>query len=134
MGWTLEMVQANNAKHGQPKKAEPRGVVDTSDHVELETPLHNDIIIECNRCGWVYFHSRTDKRTTRPEGEPDFIIMMNGGLTLYVECKRKGEDLSNAQEALTKKASALGHKIHLVRSMREFQNAVKVTIGNKFAV
>ena len=85
-----------------------------------ELELHNEIIRECRRRGWVYVHSNPTKKATNQPGTPDFIIAADGGRTLYVECKTKTGKLSKAQADFKRDIEALGHQFHLVRSMKQF--------------
>lgn len=85
-----------------------------------EDQLHADIIDECKRRRWQYFHSGMHKRTTINLGTPDFIVMADGGRTLYVECKTKDGKMTMEQLAVSVHAHALGHCVHVVRSFEEF--------------
>ena len=53
-------------------------------------------------------------------GEPDFVILAEGGRVLFVECKSRTGKLSPAQAALKHHAGKLGHTVRVVRSMEEF--------------
>jgi len=59
-------------------------------------------------------------RTHRTEGEPDFIILCDGGKTLLVECKDRTGKVSPKQACVIAHASKLGHCVNVVRSMEEF--------------
>lgn len=98
-----------------------------------EEQLHNDIMEECDRRGWLYFHGAMCRRTYRTEGEPDFIILAppvgssqreaNGFAprVLLIECKSATGKLSPAQRDVAAHAAKLGHTIHVVRFMQEFK-------------
>jgi hypothetical protein len=97
-----------------------------------EGDLHSAIKAECRRRGWLYFTGSMASRTRRTIGEPDFVILGGGnsGCTQYpvvylVECKTRTGKLSPQQQAVIHAAAALGHKIHVVRSMREFLEIIK---------
>lgn len=88
--------------------------------VESESALHDSILEECKRRGWIAFHSRMDKPQTGNVGTPDFIIAASDGRTFYVECKRKGGKCSAAQNA-TLAWLALNKQISgVVSSLEEF--------------
>lgn len=88
--------------------------------VERESDLHNDIMAECKRRGWIAFHGSMAERTARVCGEPDFIILGDNGRVLFIECKTKSGKLSTEQLGIQLWAGKLGHKIHVVRSMDDF--------------
>ena len=85
-----------------------------------EAKLHEDILAECRRRGWLVFHGSMAHRTFRTPGEPDFVILRDNGKTLMVECKSGTGKLSTDQQAVAAWASKLGHQIHVVHSMEEF--------------
>lgn len=85
-----------------------------------EAKLHAAIKDYCRQKGWIAFHGAMSKATHRTKGEPDFIIAADHGRTLYVECKTKTGKLSAAQVAICAQVEHLGHRYHVVRSMREF--------------
>ena len=86
-----------------------------------ERDLHEEIFDECRRRGWIALHGSMAERTCRTLGEPDFIILADGGRVLFVECKTRTGKLSPAQAALKFHAEKLGHTIYVVRSLEEFQ-------------
>jgi hypothetical protein len=88
--------------------------------VEKEADLHNEILAECRRRGWIAVHSRMDLPTTTSVGTADFIIFIDGGKTLAVECKAKSGKLSMEQLSTSAWLSKLGHTLHIVRSFPEF--------------
>jgi len=87
---------------------------------EREAELHEKIFDECRRRGWIALHGSMAERTCRTLGEPDFVILADGGRVLFVECKSRSGKLSPAQTALKHHAEKLGHTVHVVRSMEEF--------------
>lgn len=90
-----------------------------------EADLHNAIIDECRRRGWVFFHGSMAERTSRTLGEPDFQIAGEGGRTWYVECKSRIGKLSPAQRNMKAHLEKLGHAYHVVRSFSEFLEVIK---------
>lgn len=98
------------------------------DAVKREADLHAQIFDECRRRGWIVFHGAMSERTHRTKGEPDFIILKDSGVVLFVECKTATGKLSPDQLAIKAWASKLGHVIHVVRSIEEFY---KVLSGSK---
>ena len=90
--------------------------------VEDERELHAQIIAHCNAQWppWNAIHARMDKASTLEAGAPDFTIQLPAGRTLYVECKTKTGKLSEAQRNWAHMAKALGHTVHVVRSLADF--------------
>jgi hypothetical protein len=82
--------------------------------------LHEQIMEECRRRGWITLHGSTAHPTRRNEGEPDFIVIADGGRIFLIECKSKTGKLSIEQQQFAAHAAKLGTKVHLVRSLREF--------------
>ena len=98
---------------GRPPMGEVAGV-------PREAELHEEIFDECRRRGWIALHGSMAERTCRTLGEPDFVILADGGRVLLVECKSRSGKLSPAQAALKHHAEKLGHTVQVVRSMEEF--------------
>lgn len=112
------------------------------DAVKVESDLHDQIIAECHRRGWIAFHSRMDMRTGRPCGEPDLIILgiryepfspqfgcsttiKTAPAVWFIECKSRLGKLRPAQQGMIAWAAKLGHQIHVVRSFSEFLEVLK---------
>ena len=92
------------------------------DAVGREAELHEAIFDECRRRCWIALHGSMAERTCRTLGEPDFVILAGEGRVLLVECKSRTGKLSPAQFALKHHAERLGHTVHVVRSLVEFEN------------
>jgi hypothetical protein len=92
----------------------------TRNGVSREASLHEEIYDECRRRGWIALHGSMAERTCRTLGEPDFVILADGGRVRFVECKSRTGKLSPAQAALKHHAERLGHTVHVVRSLEEF--------------
>ena len=90
------------------------------DAVERESDLHEAVFDECRRRCWIALHGSMAERTCRTLGEPDFVILADGGRVLLVECKSRTGKLSPAQFALKHHAERLGHTVHVVRSLEDF--------------
>ena len=88
--------------------------------VSREAELHESIFDECRRRGWIALHGSMAERTCRTLGEPDFVILADGGRVLFVECKSRSGKLSPAQAALKHHDEKLGHTVHVVRSLEDF--------------
>ena len=99
--------------------------------VPRESDLHEEIFAECRRRGWIALHGSMAERTCRTLGEPDFVILADGGRVLFVECKSRNGKLSPAQAALKHHAEKLGHAVHVVRSMKEFLEVANRTDGTQ---
>ena len=92
----------------------------TDPGVEREADLHNAILIEIKRRGWIAFYSRMDKPTTATIGQPDIICMADEGRTFYLELKTAKGKLSTEQLAIKAWAKKLNHEVHTVRSLSDF--------------
>lgn len=95
----------------------------SSGGVELESELHRQIIEECKRRGWLAVHSRMDAPTTTQLGVADFIILAPNRV-LLIEAKSRTGKRTPAQLGFAMWAEKLGHKVHLVRCLSDFFQAV----------
>ena len=59
-------------------------------------------------------------KTFRTLGEPDFVILQDGGRFLLAEAKTAKGKLSTDQLGFQMKAERLGHKVNVVRSLSQF--------------
>ena len=85
-------------------------------------------------CQWLNLHeslgeltydwSRTDKRTTRRLGAPDFVVYLPKALTLFLEFKAEGAKLTLEQQ---KQAAILDKLGFVVRVVRSAQEAIELT-------
>lgn len=89
-----------------------------------ERKLHDDIAAECKRRGWLAFHGSMAHRTKRTVGEPDFVILANGGRLYLVEAKTRTGKLRTEQLAVAAWCRKLGHTFHIVRSIEEFKDII----------
>lgn len=115
--------QAKFDEHGRRRESSVASKV--SNECENESQLHEDIIEYCKSKGWYYVHSRMDQRSTNAIGTPDFIIAIDGGKTLWIECKIPGKKATIFQLAALTHLNKLQHKARLVTSMDGFVEAVK---------
>jgi hypothetical protein len=95
------------------------------DGVCIESDLHDSILADCRKRGWIALHGRMDFSTGRTIGEPDFTIIADCGRTFYIECKSKTGKVSKEQMALHAWASKLGHTVHVVRNMEEYFKVIQ---------
>ena len=116
---TAEQVRAYEMRQSRGKQGA------ATEGVEKESGLHNEIISECARRGWLPFHGSMAHRSFKTPGEPDFVILASNGRMFLIECKSKTGKLSPDQQAIAAWAAKLGHTIHVVRSMAEFLEVVK---------
>lgn len=112
----LIMLQRISKRPAQPCCGQP---------VEDESELHQAILDECKRRGWLALHGSMAHRTHRSLGEPDAVILCDGGRVLLIEAKSKTGKLRPEQAALHAWATKLGHKVWVVRNMDEFLEAAK---------
>lgn len=89
-----------------------------------ECDLHYAIIDFCKGKGWIYFHGSMAHKTKRTAGEPDFTILADSGRVFLIECKTRISKLSPEQLGLKLWAEKLGHAIHVIRSIEEFEKLV----------
>ena len=94
------------------------------DSSKSEAYLHAEIIQDCRRRGWIYLHGSMASETHRTLGEPDFVILADGGRVFFIECKGAEGKLRPAQAAIAFHAARLGHEIHVVRSMLDYVNVI----------
>lgn len=92
---------------------------------DREGKLHDQILEECKRRGWLAFHDRMDRPTTGTLGRPDFIILADNGRVIMVECKRGIQKPSTAQRDVIAWAAKLGHTVHVVRSLDDFLSIIR---------
>lgn len=122
MRMTIGEVLAHQARVKLRADGKGRFTVLEIDGCNAEADLHTQIIAHCNAQWppWNVIHARMDKASTLEAGAPDFTIQLPAGRTLCVECKTKSGKLSEAQRNWAHKAKALGHTVHVVRSLAEF--------------
>ena len=94
------------------------------DAVEHEADLHDEIIAECRKRGWICFHGSMAHRTKRTIGEPDFVVLADRGRVFFCEGKARSGKLSPEQLGMALWAEKLGHEIHLIHSLKEFVDIV----------
>jgi hypothetical protein len=107
----------------QSRRSKPHSEGDQElrrESVDEEEDLHKDILSECARRGWIAFHGSMAHSTFRTPGEPDFVLLLDGGRVLLVECKSKTGKPSTAQLGIIAWAAKLGFEIHIVRSFPQF--------------
>lgn len=97
----------------------------TSEGVEREADLHDQIEKELRRLGYYYVHSRMDRATTQHKGVVDFIIAVPGKLdtpprTLWLEAKGKRTKITPEQLGALAWLDRDGHETAIVRSLPEF--------------
>lgn len=120
----MRLAKQHNAELCGEVECTPETGRQIADRVMRELDLHNSILQVCKANGWIALRSSMAEATSRPPGEPDFCILASEGRVFWIECKSAKGKLSPAQLAFHAWAHKLGHKIHVVRSMREFQEIV----------
>lgn len=130
----LNAILAKPAYAARNPMLKPDGFVNLSPLISvLESPrtaytyeqqLHYDIMEECERRGWLYFHGAMCKRTHRTSGEPDFHCLLPNGKVLFIECKTRRGKLSESQQSISAHMNRLGHALHVVRSIQDFMQIV----------
>jgi hypothetical protein len=98
----------------------PVAIKNSTVAVSDEAELHQQIIADCRRRGWISLHGSMAHSTFRTVGEWDFTILADGGRILLIECKTKVGKLSTEQQGMIAWAKKLGHTVHVIRSFEEF--------------
>jgi hypothetical protein len=115
--WELMAYEARQNRH---RHTTGNGVMSGHEH-----ELHEFIRLECSNRGWIALHGAMSHRTHRTKGEPDFIILADGGRSWHVECKTRTGKLSLDQSGMDRHYAKLGHRYHIIRSEREFLELIK---------
>jgi hypothetical protein len=109
----------------QPTTAE--AVAMSEKTILREAELHQMILDEVRRRGWIAFHGSMAHRTYRTPGEPDLLIFGDNGRHWLIEVKVGGNKLSLEQQAIAAQGAKLGHPVHVVRSFKQFLRIVDGT-------
>jgi hypothetical protein len=117
----FERMQARVA----PKRELVSDAYKLTDAVTRESDLHSFISDFCRQRGWIAFHGSMAHRAMRTIGEPDYQILADKGRVFLIECKTAKGKLTPEQLGLAMLAEKLGHKIHCIRSMKEFIELTK---------
>lgn len=124
MNWTPAQAAAYESR--QQGKLVPTTAADDATPDGQEEKLCQAIIRYCDARRWICARSRPDRPTTTMPGWPDFTILADGGRLFFVECKTRTGKLSPAQLGFHGWAERLGHRVHVVRSVGEFLEVVKL--------
>ena len=108
--------RVNKSKVPEPSNSEP---------VNRERDLHDAIEADLKLRRFYYCHSRMDKASTQQAGIPDFIVAASDGITIWLECKAKGNKLSKEQSIARHCLLALGHHYFTVYSWQDYELAMK---------
>lgn len=111
-------LEANKAKR------DPDDAGERAAGVEHEADLHEAIMSSCRSRGWLVFHGSMAHRTHRSLGEPDLFVIADHGRFFMVECKSKTGKLTIEQQGVVLWAAKLGHTVHVIRSLAEFEKIV----------
>lgn len=80
---------------------------------------------------WKIIAARSDKPSTLEVGAHDMTVFLPGNVTAKLELKAKDGKVKPAQAAWAAELRALGHKVHVVRSMEEFHAAIAEERGTR---
>jgi hypothetical protein len=117
-GFTAEWYNAQLAKRGDRMKR-----LSEEPAVEREVDLHSEIMQRCRQLGWLALHGSMAHIARRTPGEPDFVILGDNRAVHLIECKARSEKQTKEQAMLAAHAHRLGHIVHVVRNMKEFEIA-----------
>ena len=95
------------------------------DAIQRESDLHDLIMADIRRRGWLAVHSRMDMATTTAVGVPDFVIMGDKGRMWWIECKATGGKLTPEQQAFHAQAKHLGHIVTTVWNFDGYIQAIQ---------
>jgi hypothetical protein len=87
--------------------------------------LHYPILQWCKDQGAAYIRARSDMMSTIQRGAPDFTIFHQGRVFL-IECKSRTGKLKPEQIGWAMMAERNKFQVHVVRSMAEFMEIVKI--------
>jgi len=100
-----------------------------------EKLLHHQIMEDCKRRRWLFFHGSMAHRSHRTLGEPDYIVLAQEGRVIMCECKvgdgKNRGKLTQDQQAVHRWAALNGHKIHVVRRFSEWLAIADNTISHQ---
>jgi hypothetical protein len=108
------------AMHARCEAARSKASDVVFDSPRHERDLHESILAACRLRNWIVFHGSMAHRTFRTPGEPDFVVLADGGRTWLIEAKTRHGKLTTDQLGLQLWAKKLGHTVAVIRSMKEF--------------
>jgi len=121
--FTAQQVRDYNARmYGAGMK---KGVAPDALAVSDEADLHDQILAECRRRGWIAIHCRMDMPSTIAKGIWDFTIVAEHPRIFFVECKAASGKLTVEQHAMIAWATKLGWTPHVCRSFEAFLEVVR---------
>jgi hypothetical protein len=121
--WTEAQVAAHNARVAGVRL----DMGPPADAVDREDSLHDFVLDECRRRGWICLHGSMAHRARRTEAEPDCVALASHGRTILLELKSKTGKPTPAQLALAAWAKKLGHEHSFARSESEVLAALDGT-------
>jgi len=133
MGNNARMTEADlrhllrNDPDANPELAKEFGITADSNAIEpevdeAESVLQRDAEDYCRRCGWRYFHMKYPQGNMA--GLPDLLVWAKGGFEMF-EFKSKKGRLSSDQKKFIEDVKALGHEVHVIKTMEQFINIMK---------
>jgi hypothetical protein len=61
-------------------------------------------------------------------GVPDLFVLLPNGHTLWIEMKTPKGDVRKEQKQFMQQAALLGHAVHIIRTIEDFQTLIKTQI------
>ena len=116
----LGLIQDARGQWIQPKRQSHVELVTLSVPVDRESDLHRQVQDWLDAHGWVYIHSRMDRKSTTSEGSPDFVIGCPNGRTLWLELKSRRGKIRPEQRYWEVQLRRLGHIHSFIRCMNDF--------------
>lgn len=82
---------------------------------QYESDFQSDICSSVTSWGWIYVKNDPGPGGA-PKGFPDLTVYGPDNLTVFLECKRPGEDAEPMQKHWARVLRRLGHSVYLVRN------------------
>lgn len=125
MRWTEDQLRAYEARQA-PKHRQP--VSEDAVPAGQEASLQNQIMAWCDAQWprWKYLCPRFDRKSTLQVGAHDITVFGPFPKCLLVECKTATGKLTAPQQSWAAEMRMLGWTVHVVRSMTEFLELVKI--------
>jgi hypothetical protein len=112
MRWTQDQVDAYNSRFSDSQKT------DSHPDIGPESQLQARIEKYLKENGFYFFHDRS--RGANKAGQPDLVIALHGGRTLWIELKAAKGRMDKNQRLTRQILLALGHEFYEIRSFKLF--------------
>ena len=132
-GFDIAALERHQAKHGFAAalaQTKADGVVLQAStvsklEVKAERATHVQICQELTRREIKYVHAAMNKRSTLPEGHPDFCVYTPNGKAVFYEVKTATGKLTSRQEVYISELRQCNYEVGVVRSFEEFMTHLR---------